>query len=183
MDKLLQKFVLEACSKFAFLEELGYKKTEGKIVAPEDLRDTNMVVQYIGKSVGVEIYWYFSSAEIGVAFFELQNGQLPEKKIFFGKLENASKAISLYNLAMYLGQWDEELFLLKFSKNSYYSEIKKREKVINERLSEVLQGLSCATRKYATNIINGDTSVFNDVMKYYGEKMKEWYGYMRGCGS
>lgn len=183
MDKLLQKFVLEVYSKFAFLEELGYKKTEAKILDPEDFRDTNMVVQYIGKSVGVEIYWYFSSAEIGVAFFELQNGQLPEKKIFFGKLENASKAISLYNLAMYLGQWDEELFLLKFSKNSYYSEIKKREKVINERLSEVLQGLSCATRKYATNIINGDTSVFNDVMKYYGEKMKEWYGYMRGCGS
>ena len=183
MDRLPQKFVLEACSKFAFLEELGYKKTEGKIVAPEDFRDTNMVVQYIGKSVGVEIYWYFAGANIGVVFFELQNGELPENKFFFGESNDASKAISLYYLARYLGQWDDELFLLNDVEKVTYTKIKKREKVINERMSEVLQGLSCATRKYATNIINGDTSVFNDVMKYYGEKMKEWYGYMRGCGS
>lgn len=175
MDEVLLKFISEVYSKFAFLEELGYKKLEGKLEDPEDIRDAILVVPYIGKSVGVEISWYFSGAKMGVIFFELQKGQLPEKKCFFGEPTGASKAIDLYNLVRYSGQWDDELFLLKDLDNPYFSKIKKREKVINESMSEVLQGLACATRKYAANIINGDTSVFKDVMRYYGEMMKEKY--------
>lgn len=182
-DEVQQKFISEVYSKFAFLEEFGYKKLEGKLEGPEDIRDTIIVVPYIGKSVGVEVFWYFAGAKIGVIFFELQKGQLPDKKFFFGEPTGASKAIDIYNLVGYSGQWDDELFLLKDLDNPYFSKIKKRQKVINESMSEVLQGLACATRKYAANIINGDTSVFKDVMKYYGEKMKEWYGSMRGCGS
>lgn len=175
MDIIVQKFITEVNLKFAFLEGYGYKKIEGEIKNADYYPDSEVVVKYIGKSVGIEIFWYFAGANIGVTFFELQNGEIPLKKVFFGELNNASMAIDIYSLAEYLNKWDDKLFLLKDVDNVTFAKIKKREKVINENMSGVIDGLSTAVSKLAGSIINGDTSIFKDVMDYQSKLIKKKY--------
>ncbi|HOP73737.1 MAG TPA: hypothetical protein PLC07_01605 [Bacillota bacterium] len=175
MDIILQEFISEVNLKFAFLEEYGYKKIEDNIENEDYYPDSEVVVKYIGDTVGIEVYWYFAGANIGVVFFELQKGEIPVKKIFFGESEDASRAINLYTLAKYLDKWDNKLFLLKDVDNVAISEIKKREKVIKENMSGIIEGLSTAVIKLAANIISGDTSIFNDVMHYQSELIKKQF--------
>jgi len=175
MDIMLQKFISEVNLKFAFLEEYGYKKIEGNIENEDYYPDSEVVVKYIGNSVGVEIYWYFAGANIGVIFFELQNGEIPAKKNFFGESKDTSRAINLYTLAKYLDKWDNKLFLLDEVDDVTIPKIKKREEEIKENMSGILDGLSTAVIKLAANIISGDTSIFKDVMHYQRELIKKQF--------
>ena len=175
MDIILQKFISEVNLKFAFLEEYGYKKIGGNIENEDYYPDSEVVVKYIANSVGVEIYWYFAGANIGVVFFELQNGEIPAKKIFIGESKDASRAINLYTLAKYLDKWDDKLFLLTDVDNVTIPKIKKREKVIKENMSGIVDGLSTAVIKLASSIISGDTSIFKDVMHYQSELIKKQF--------
>lgn len=102
-------------------------------------------------------------------------GQIPAKKVFFGEPKDASRAINLYSLAMYLNKWDDKSFLLKDVDNVAMPKIKKREKVIKENMSGIIDGLSIAVSKLATSIIRGDTSIFKDVMDYQSEFIKKQY--------
>lgn len=175
MDIIVLKFISEVNLKFGFLEECGYKKVDGNIRNADYFPDSKASVEYIGNSVGIEIYWYFAGANIGVVFFELQNGEIPVEKIFFGESKDASKAIGLYSLAKYLDKWDEKLFLLKDVDNVAIRNINKREKVIKENMPGIVDGLSAAVIKLAANIINGDTSIFKDVMHYQSEIIRKQY--------
>ena len=175
MDIIVQQFITEVNMKFAFLEIYGYKKIEGEIKNADYYPDTEVVVKYIGESVGVEIYWYYAGANIGVVFVELQNGEIPARKIFFGESKDTSRAINLYSLARYLNKWENKLFLLKDVDNVTIPKIKKREKVINENMSGIIDGLSTAVSKLAACIISGDTSIFKDVMDYQSELIKKQY--------
>jgi len=178
MDEILEKFIFEVNQAFGFLEKYGYKKIESKLENADYYPDSVLVVRYLGNSVGVEIFWYFAGAYIGVGFVELlQNGEFPVKKYFVGEFKDAAKAISLDTLARYLGKWDEELFLLKDVDDLTLRKIKKREKVINENMSGVINGLSTAVIKLAANIIEGDTSVFQDVIRYESELIKKRYSW------
>lgn len=174
MEAFIQKFITEVYQKFSFLEnEYGYKKVDGNIENQDYYPDSQVVVKYISKSVGIEVYWYFAGANIGVVFFELSNGKIPVKRIFFGESSDASKAINLYTLARYLNKWDDKAFLLKDVDNVSIGQIKKREKEINENISGIIDGLSIAVNNLATSIIAGDTSVFMDVMNYQSELIKK----------
>lgn len=175
MDIIVQKFITKVNLSFEFIERYGYKKIEGEIQSADYYPDSEVVVKYIGKSVGIEIFWYFAGANIGVVFFELQNGEIPLKKIFFGEPIDASRAINLYSLAEYLNKRDDKLFLLKDVDNVTFAKIKKREKVINENMSGIIDGLSTAVSKLAVSIINGDTSIFKDVMDYQTKLIKKQY--------
>lgn len=176
MDTIVQKFITEVTQKFDFLEkDYGYKKIEGEINDQDYYPDAETVIKYAGKSVGIEIYWYFAGANIGVAFVELKNGKIPPKRIFFGEAMGVSRAISLYTLAGYLKQQEDSLFLLKDIDNVTISKIKKREKIINENMAGVIEGLSNAVKKLAMNIITGDIAIFSDVMKYQNELIKKQY--------
>lgn len=175
MNMTVQKFITEVKSKFAFLEELGYKRMEIEIENDDYYPDSQVVVKYCGKSVGIEIYWYFAGANIGVVFIELINGKTPEKKVFYGEPKDASRAINLYSLAAYLDKWDDTIFLLKDIDNVTVPKIKKREKIIKENMPGVIDGLSSAVSEMALKIINGDTSIFKDVMDYQSELIKQQY--------
>lgn len=137
MDTIVQKFIVEVNQKFAFLEEHGYKRVEAKIENQDYYPDSEAVVKYIGKSVGIEVYWYFAGANIGVVFAELRNGEIPVRKIFFGESNDASRAINIYTLAGYLNIWDDKAFLLKDVDIVTIPKVKKREKVIKENLSGI----------------------------------------------
>lgn len=176
MDEIVLKFINEVSQKFSFLEDsFGYKKVDGSVEKQDYYPDSQVVVKYIGNSVGVEVYWYFAGANIGVVFVELDNGEIPTKRIFFGDSREYSRAINLYTLAGFLNNWDNKVFLLKDINNVTIHKIKKREKVINENMSGVIAGLSNAVSKLATSIISGDTSSFKDVINYQSELIKKQY--------
>lgn len=170
MEMIIQNFINEVYTKFSFLEEAyGYRKVDGNVENQDYYPDTQVVVKYISKSIGVEVYWYFAGANIGVVFVELSNGKFPAKRIFFGESNDAFRAINIYTLAKYLKQEDDKTFLLKDIDNVTIPKIKKREKIIKENMSGIIDGLSNAVNNLAIKIINGDTSIFKDVMCYQNE--------------
>lgn len=176
MDIIVQKFITEVIQKFKFLEDdYGYKKIEDEIKCKDYYPDAEVVVKYVGKSIGIEVYWYFAGANIGVAFVELRNGEIPEKRMFFGETKDAARAISVYSLSGYLNQQEDDLFLLKDIDNVTIPKIKKREKVINDNMADVIEGLSSAVKKLATKILAEDISIFTDVMNYQYELIKKQY--------
>jgi len=176
MDKIVQEFISEVTRKFKFLEnDYGFKKTEGKINNQNYYPDAEAVVRYVGKYIGIEVYWYFAGANIGVAFIELKDGEIPAERVFWGEPKDCSRAISLYALAGFLKQREDNLFLLKDIDNVTNSKIKKREKVINGNMTGVIEGLSSAVKKLAPIIITGDISIFTDVMYYQSELIKKQY--------
>lgn len=167
MERLIQDFIIEVHNRFVFLEkEYGYKKYDNKIESRNYFPDSQITVKYIGKAIGIEVYWYFAGANIGVTFVELNKGKFPTQKVFVGEAYNASRAIDLYTLARYLEKWDDSIFLLKDNEDVQMPKIKKREKEIRENMPEIIEGLSNGVIKIANNIISGDTSIFADVMKY-----------------
>lgn len=175
MDTIVKKFINEVSINFLFLEKYGFKKVEVEIENENFYPDSEVVIKYIGKSIGIEIYWYFAGANIGVTFFKLNNGEIPKKKVFFGKSMDAAEAISLYSLARYLDKWDSKLFLLDNVDNVTISKIKVRERIITDNMSGTVEGLSIAVKKLASNIIDGDTSIFNNVFDYQNKLINDKY--------
>ncbi len=175
VEKIIMDFIFQVEKDFKFLEEMGYKRIESIINNNDYYPDEEVVIRYVSKSIGVEIFWYFAGANIGVAFIELCNGEFPDKKVFFGECKEASKAINLYTLSNYMNKCDNELFLLKDVDNNSVTKIKQREKIILENMSGVIDGLSIAVRNLARSIIDGDTSDFEDVMEYQAELLKKLY--------
>ena len=78
-------------------------------------------------------------------------------------------------LADYLDQRDDTYFILGKDIEGFRY-IKKREKIIRENMPGVLQGLACATKNIAEDILKGDSSIFTEVMNYYEELLKKQYG-------
>lgn len=177
MDTVVKKFITEVIKKFTYLEdEYGYKLVEGKVENQDYYPDSQAVVKYIGPFISVEVYWYFAGANIGVVFVERRDGVIPEKKIFFGESSGFARAINLYTLAKLLNKWDDRIFLLEDDiDNVTVSKIEKREKVINQNMNEIIEGLAYAVKKIANQIITGDTSIFKDVMNYQRELIDKQY--------
>lgn len=84
-----------------------------------------------------------------------------------------ARAVSLYDLADMLGHESDPDFLLKGVDN--FRTRKRRMRTIESQLPEVLAGLARATRTYASSIVQGDTSIFPEVMKFYVAKQKRLY--------
>ena len=158
LEKYAQDFFETAKEKFSFLESYGYRCLETKIANPGDYRDTIAQVFFVSETVIVEIIWYFAGASIGVAFVETQDSKIPKRRVFWGNTDNAERAISLNTLAKYLN-----------NRNSNYLNGKISFQDIEKRLPEVLEDLARATKEIAAEIINGDTSIFGDVMKFQAE--------------
>jgi hypothetical protein len=175
MAELSEVFIKEVEDKFKFLEKYGYKEVKIPVENQEDYRDAKVIVKYIGKSVGIEISWYFAGAHIGLAFIELRNGEFPEDRVFFSEPKGRPLAIDLYTLARFMDELDDSDFLLKNIDNLNTSAIKKRLKVITENMSGVVEGLAQATEKLASDILKGDTSVFGDVVKLKTKIIAEQY--------
>jgi hypothetical protein len=168
-NDIVQKFVLNATSVFDFLEkEYGYKITTSGIENEHYFPDAQVTIKYANSMLAIEVFWYFASAMIGIAFIKLQNGKFPENS------KDAS-IINLYALAGFLSQGKEDMFVLKDIYDSTFPKIKKREKIINEKMVEVLENLALGVKKYALGIISGDTSCFPEVQKYQMDLINRQY--------
>jgi hypothetical protein len=173
VNESAEVFFTEVRKAFQFLEQqYSYKRLEESIEHPGEPRDTAVKCTYLGSYVGVEIWWYFAGAIIGVVFIELrQVSVLPEKSSPFHLTDpNVARAISLYDLAEVRGGRDDPNFLLKDVDN--WRRLKKRSTQIETQKQEIIAGLARATQTYATDILQGDTSIFSEVMDYRLAKEK-----------
>jgi hypothetical protein len=152
-NELIDQFFNETLVQFEFLEkEHGYKMVERRIRADDHFPDSEAIVQYISPLISIEIFWYFASAVIGVVFIRIEKGKIP----------NNPDIINLYELANYLSEGKEDMFLLKDTLNVQISKIKMREKLINKDLKGIVENIAAGTRRYATNLIQGDTALFRN---------------------
>ena len=178
-------FYEEVKQQFSFLQDYGYSFYDNTIRDQSYYRDTTAIVQYIGETIGIEIYWYFAGARIGVAFKEAKKHEFPKESIFFyysslkEPLDLAiSRGITLNDFVNYIGECDNPLLLLKYGKDGHYEtrrHVNARAKIINENLSGVISGLAKATHELAIDIIKGDSSIFPEIMKYHTDSLKKIY--------
>lgn len=169
-----ESFFAEVAVTFRFLEtQYGYKRLEEKIEYPGDPRDTTMVIKYISSHVGVAISWYPEGGSIRVSFVEcLQPGIYPERATCWLVKDRSdlAKFIDLYCLAEMQGQSEDPDLLLK--EDSDYRRATRRSKIIQARMSDVIAGLARATQTYAASILQGDTTSFPHIMKFYALRYK-----------
>lgn len=176
-EELQEIFFQETCKVFHFLEaHFGYQRPERKIISPEYPVDTAVLIRYVGASIGVQVLWGIADGFVGVILVELlQPGVFPKDvSLFpFQAQSRQARAVSLYDLADMLGHESDPDFLLKGVDN--FRTRKRRMRTIESQLPEVLAGLARATRTYASSILQGDTSIFPEVMKFYVAKQKRLY--------
>ncbi len=173
----IETFFAETTKAFHFLEaQYGYQQLEREIKHPEEPRDISAQVKYVSARIGVGIGWGVANGFIGVSFVELlQPHVFPSSTSSFPFRDrpNTAKAIGLYNLADMLNHIDDPDFLLKGIDD--FRTHNRRMKTIETSMPEVLAGLAHATQTYAISILQGDTSIFSQVMKFTLAKQKKLY--------
>jgi hypothetical protein len=77
-------FFAETTTAFQFLEATyGYTCLEQTVKYPEEFRDTEAQVSYVGPQVGVRIFWVIGDGVIDVLFVELaQAGIFPVASVY-----------------------------------------------------------------------------------------------------
>ncbi len=163
------QFDADARETFAFLElTYGYHFHGSRLDSADDVRDANARVLYLGPAVEVEIYWYFSTAGLGVAFAQTPAPWTSlQRRVFFGDLKDAMPAARLYTLAEMRGHADDAAFLLGDTDQVDGRSINTRVKVVQANLRGVLDGLAVATERYAADILRGDTAPLAEAMRSY----------------
>jgi hypothetical protein len=179
MNEQAEAFFAEVKDAFQFLEhQYGYKRLEERVEHPNSWRDAAAKCAYAGFRVGVKVWWYFTDAELGVSFVEFQQpGTFPELSSLF-RLTNprVARAINLEDLAEVRGGRGDPDFLLR-AKGKRRS-LKRLQEQIETQRQEIVAGLARATRTYATDILQGDTSIFSEVMDYRLAKEKRLYPHL-----
>jgi hypothetical protein len=172
MDEQIDTFFAEATEAFAFLErDYGYQHLEGDILYPEELRDKTALSRYVASQVGVEIAWSIADADIDVIFVELVHPYILPRKISRYSIPGAARAIGLFSLAQMRGVLGDPNFLLAYRQKA--RSWKKSKELIETRRKEILEGLARATQRYASTIVQGDTSMFTEAMEYLLAQQKQ----------
>jgi hypothetical protein len=176
MNNTIQRFTHIAGQAFSFLEkEYSYNKIDVDVENKEYYPDARAVVRYIGQNVGVEVYWDFAPAIIGVVFTKLQNGEFPTRRTFVEGYHDRPNSINIYALAQVLLLDNNSVFLLKDTDIVTLPKIKSREKTIKYKMEDVLENLAKFVIKYAHDIITGNTSIFLEVIRYQTELTRRQY--------
>jgi hypothetical protein len=166
MDQLMSDFVESTTSIFEFLEkEFAYNKISELIEIDYGRGETDSIVRYLGDAVAVDIVWHRDVAVINVEFTELENGVFPERRYFWGNISGKPRAISLGALVlMKRGTLND--FLLGDMTQIGIAKINRRNEIIKNNMKAVLQNLKNMCLDYASEVINGDMSVFPIVVAY-----------------
>jgi hypothetical protein len=117
------------------------------------------------------IVWGWSSAFVGVRFFEVQIPRVsPREHTPFGEPRARPRVIHLRDLAAVRGHADDPDFLLGNSDQFGGRITNKRFKLLQSDLAGALDGLARATERYASDILRGDLSIPPEVQAYRDEK-------------
>jgi hypothetical protein len=173
MDEIVKRFLSCTLEYFKFLEnENGYEVAFSGIENNNYYPDAQVIVKYINSKMEIDIFWYAAGANIGVNFIDLTNG------MYLNDQSKTPKIVNIYTLVDYLNSDDNNLFLLEDINSVTFSKIKKRENIINENMEDIVKNLAIIVKKYARDIIEGDISIFDDVIQYQIELNKKNYPYL-----
>ncbi|MGH9825007.1 MAG: hypothetical protein ACREDR_17390 [Blastocatellia bacterium] len=155
---------------FSFLESEYSYKVEGLLLLDSEYpKDARAVMRYIG-CVGVEIQ--MSLGGIAVGLYELENGRIPEKVSFYGD-EGYARAINLDSLVRTVtgGAVRSPLPELPYhiSNAEMYRRVQKRSELIRTKMSEIIEAYADRLKRYGSEILKGDTSIFPTVQKNHSE--------------
>ncbi len=173
--KSAEEFFHETKKAFQYLErDLNYRLISSEIENTEHYPDSFAFVRYLGERIGIEVYWFFAAAAIDIALVEITKiGEFPQKKRFWGESRGEARAISLHTLMDMLGKGD--LYMIRKLRATKLSDVKKREKVICEKLRDVMENLAQILREQATDTLLGDTTIFSDVQKHEEKLLRKEY--------
>lgn len=173
MNRLQKTFYAKTIAVFDFLEnDYGYRRLPKAIESEKDYRDAEFIVRYLGNAVAIDISWHYASAAINMIFTELLLGKMPERRIFWGEISTNARAASLYAIVQVRKGTNKD-FLLGDIDSVTMSKIKKREELILTKMEYILQNLKSLALECASDVINGDLSIFSSAMKYQENNIKK----------
>lgn len=155
MNPLIEKFFLETKSAFRFLEtDYNYSITE-KQENMEYFPDSIVSVNYTNPMIEVKVFWHFASATMSVAF-----------TIRGGKQESIMSSIriiptiNIYTLMQARCIEHDDVETIKKANGVTFSQIKRREKQINDDMKGEVEKRAFLVKRFAMDIISGDMSAF-----------------------
>ena len=140
MDDLIKEFETKVIEEFSFLETRYPYSRHPLQVRNNKAPDGEAKIVYGGRTLSVEIIWYFDSAYVGVNFVEHLGDQYPDKISFFGH-DGFGRVISLYSLMSFKKVDLSEAFLANV-RSVKFTDIKRRNEAIKNNMKGVVDNLS-----------------------------------------
>ncbi len=165
-------FYAQVAEAFAFLPATYKCKLRAQLLdAIDDFRDTQAKVIYVGEKIEVDIVWSCASALIYVNFVELL---IPHVSPFspYALPKEKPRVITLFDLATTRGHGDDPALALGDGFQHGGRITTKRFKLLQSDMASVIAGLARATERDASDILDGDTSIFPEVMARYDERKR-----------
>ncbi len=172
IEERIQKFNDKTKESFHFLEsEYGYTRHELERKGFEyHIREAQVIIRYFSEKIAVEIIWAIGENALAVSLYELQNGIIPEKVSFYGH-KGFAKAINLDSLVRMLTDGKINTPLPELTPNISFAEIdrrfKKSAELLETNMSEILEILAERLKKFGSDILKGDTSIFPKVQEHH----------------
>jgi len=101
------------------------------------------------------------------------DGKFPHSWVFWGNNLGKARAIDLYSVVELNGGKTTD-FILGDVSIVTYSEVKKREKIIQSKMESVLLNLAELSTKFASEVIGGDLTIFPSAMLYQQKKINNF---------
>ncbi|MGD2093146.1 MAG: hypothetical protein PVH61_43695 [Candidatus Aminicenantes bacterium] len=178
-EKRIREFSDKVIESFHFLEkEYGYKRKELEKEYFDYPIERKVFIRYFSKKVAVEVVWYIGHCNIAVGLYELHKGKIPENVSFYGHY-GYSRAINLDSLVRMLtdGEINSPLPERTFhiSNAELFRRVEKSTELIRTNMSWILETFAERLKKYAPEILKGDSSIFPRVQehhtKFWGAKI------------
>jgi hypothetical protein len=161
LKKRIREFETKTIEAFHFLEkEYGYKRKKLKRKYFDYPGERTVSIQYFSKNVAVEIDWYIGDGNMAVGLYELQKGKIPENVSFYGH-EGYARGINLDSLIGMITKGKV--------KSPIPRGLEKAVEMIRTDMGGILETFADRLKKYAHEILKGDTTIFPQVQKYHRE--------------
>jgi hypothetical protein len=167
----IDRFSELVLKEFAFLEiEHGYTINNLEKLDFEYPKDMSVRLLYTSKFIAIDVRWYLMNASMGVGLYEMKDGSLLPKYSFYGD-EGYGKAIDLNMLVEYKTKGLIKNPLLEVGKRGAWI---KRDKLINDKMGELLHTYAQWLKEYANEIIKGNTTIFPEIHELSMSKLEKY---------
>jgi len=161
LKKRISEFADKTIEAFHFLEkEYGYKRKKLKKRDFEYPIDAEVYIRYFSKKVAIEVVWSIGNLNVAVGLYELHKGKIPDDVSFYGH-EGFARGISLNSLVRMITKGKV--------KSPIPRGLEKSKAMIETNMDGILKTFAEWLKKYAPEILKGDTSIFPQVQQYHRE--------------
>ena len=171
IDERINEFSNKTIEAFQFLEnEYSYIRNDLERRGFEDTRSREVFIRYFSKKVAVEVIWEIGESLVAVGLYELQDGKIPEKISAYGE-EGHGRAINLDSLVRMLTDGEVKSPIPEHAGDISFSEMcrraEKATEMIKTDMDGILKNFAERLKKYASDILKGDTSIFPRVQEHH----------------